>query len=137
MRDEGVPRVARQQNDPGAAAFRCGDEIFSAQLIPAIGLGPLLEPVMRINNPRDAGIAILLWSEREGMVAAPAKISAQEGANPRAAAFGNRNHDGVTAGQFPGPAAQVPADYSRHESPRALRATLSPRPARPQWRFLR
>src|SRR5438105_4754106 len=125
MRDERVPRIARQEDDLRAAAFGCGNEIFPAQLIPAIGLCPLLETIVGINDSRNPRVAILLGFEREWMAVALAKIGAKKSAHPGPAAFRNRNHDGVAARKLPRPAAEVPADHARHGS---TGLSLSPRP---------
>src|SRR4051794_6706492 len=97
MRDERVARIAGQENNPGAATFGRGNKIFAAQFIPAVRLGSLLEAIVRINDPRNASISILLGFERERVIVTPAKVSAEKSPHPGPAAFRYRNHDGVTA----------------------------------------
>jgi len=111
MRDKGVPWIARQQNDFCAPSFAGRNKIFPAQIIPAIGFRPLFEAVVLINDPRNARVAVLFGIERERMPVALAIIRAEKGAQPGAAALWNRNHDGVAAGKFPRPAAEVPTDH--------------------------
>ena len=63
MGDKRVPGIAREQNNFCAASFACGDKIFSAQIIPAIRLGSLLKAIVRINDPRNPRVAVLLGIE--------------------------------------------------------------------------
>src|SRR2546421_1999265 len=130
MRNECVPRIARQKNDPGAAPFSRGDKILPAQFVPAIGLRPLLEAIVRINDPRNTRVAGLLGREGKGMIVAFAKVGAEKSADPGSSAFWNRNHDGIAAGKLARPAADVPADQSRHTERFTINPHLSSRACR-------
>ena len=76
-------------------AFSRRDQIFPAQLVPTIGLGPLLEKVMGINKTRNP--FVLFGLKGEGPANLLAKVGGDECSQPSAAAFGDGDDKRVAA----------------------------------------
>src|SRR5690242_4884227 len=64
-RDEGIARIAGQKHDRQTLAFVLWNEVFAPDFVPTIGLGPLFEKIVGVNDPRNAGE--LFWLERKGL----------------------------------------------------------------------
>src|SRR5262249_13294554 len=110
--NEGIARVARQQRDRGLAKRSPRNQVFSPQPVPGIAFRPILEAVMRINNPRNSVLAAVSKIERELLPFLVGKISVEKRADPRPAAFGNGNDNGVGAGKLAGAAAEIPSHHA-------------------------
>src|SRR6266513_5092556 len=111
-RNKNIARIARQQDDGPAGPFPLRDEILAAEFVPTVGLGPLLEKIVGIDNVRHA--LVLLRLEAKGLPDFFAKIGAEKSADPGAAALGNGNDKRVAAGKLARAAAQVPPNESLH-----------------------
>ena len=67
---------------------------------------------MRINNPWNSVLAAVRKIERELLPFLVGKISVEKRADPRPAAFGNGNDNGVGAGKLAGAAAEIPSHHA-------------------------
>src|SRR2546423_14205157 len=112
MRNEGIARVARQENNWYALAFMVRNQIFAAQFVPAIGFRSLLEKIVRVDNARS--VFVLFGLQGEIASSFFAKVGAEKCPYPGAPAFGNRNHDRVAAEKFASAPAQIPPHEAHH-----------------------
>jgi hypothetical protein len=88
-RNKCVTRIAREQDYRKAASFSLGDQILPAQLIPAVGLRPLFEKIVCVNEVRNP--LVLFGLKREGLSELFTKICGEECPYPGAAALGDRD----------------------------------------------
>ena len=91
-----VAGVAREKDYRQSCAFPLRDEVLSPEFVPAVGLSPLLEEVMSVNDSRNA--LVLFGLEAEGLPDFLAVVGADKRAHPGATAFRDRHHERVTAG---------------------------------------
>src|SRR5947209_17247827 len=69
----------------------------------------MLEKIVRINNPRNSGLAAVGEIERELLPVLVGKIGVEKRAGPSPSAFGNGNDNGVGAGKLASAAAEIPS----------------------------
>ena len=89
----------------------------------------MLEPIVRVNNARNSGVATVGQIERKLPAQFVGKISVKECACPCPPALGDGNEDGVATGKLVGAAAEVPSHgrstYSRNPGGRAVTGSSS------------
>src|SRR5204863_2478663 len=108
-RNEGIARIASEEDNRGATEFFPGNQILATDFVPQIALRPMLKQIVRINNARNLRIAISLRLQGEFALAQFAKVSAEKRPDPGPAAFWNRDNKHVPLRKGGAAAAQIPS----------------------------
>src|SRR5207302_4836758 len=109
IRDEGVARIAREEDNRRSSYLRQGDEILPAQTVPRASLGQMLEAIVRIDDAWNFRRATI--GDDKGKLPASflAKIGAEKCAHPGSSAFRNRKDDGIAVGELGRATAEIPS----------------------------
>src|SRR5207244_6224788 len=97
VRNERVPGIAREQNNPRSLDLARRDQEFAPDTFPPTRLCVVFVQIVRIDNPRYARVVVRFGMKRERVFVTSANIGAEKGSYPGATAIRDRNDDRVAA----------------------------------------